>query len=197
MAELLLGNLDKKTVFTIITNDGKKESFEQYFIDLNPMFKSMLEDLFSGFDEFDVNILPDEFLLKQILDYSNLKVLEKWCEHQNSVELEQKLNENKDNINEVMTEWHKADSWEVTFIDKMLNISAEQVPRFKLFMEVYTLADFLGNQKFCHSLTDRWVNFLHTRGYLDPKQLESILNLKDGFMSLDREKLWKKFDFET
>lgn len=197
MAELLLGNLDKKTVFNIITIDGRRESYEQYFVDLNPILKSIMEDVFYDSDTLDVSqFTPDSILYR--LDYGNLKIIEKWCEHKHALDSENSLKDTDAPSNvrsDVVTTWHIHDSWEIAFIDKMISIGEAQEPPFKLFIEILSLADFLGNQAMCHSLIDRWLSYLNSKGKLHPDGLSSFLRLQDLFDKKERDTLWNKYQW--
>lgn len=202
MAEQLLGTLDREYVLTLVTSDGKEESYEKWFLELNPTLKYVMEDVGidnENGDKLDVSIFPSDNILPQCLDFGNLKIIEKWCEHYHNTSLSRNTNsisqEEKLKTLDVMDKWHTADSWEVDFVDKMIHIGSTQNPPYELFMKVFALSDYLGNQRFCHVLTDRWINHLSLHQMLNPEVLQSKLNIK-GYLPLDRDYQWKKYNWE-
>lgn len=206
MAEQLLGKLDREYVITIVTSDGKSESFEKWFVELNPTLQSLLDDLGLEEDKLDVSIFPSDNILQQCLDYGNLKIIEKWSDHYRNLNpLDHCGDEDGEGDNErilsslsrrdVMKDWHVSDNWEIEFIDKLIDIGSTQNPPYELFVKILTLCDYLGNQRFCHSLVDRWLIHLNSNKMIDPVALKSKLNI-EGYDQFERDRRWKKYEYE-
>lgn len=198
MAELFLDDLDKPPALTIITNDGRAISVDDYFVHMNPTLLHLIED--TNITTLDIREMTDSCLLKQILNYGMIKVMDKWCSYTHSKDEEfttQKLKDKKLEVNlfvnEVPTKWTTCDLWQTKFIDKMIDIGYNQQPPFELFSKVFALADYLGNQKMCHGLLDRWVNYLHTNGHTTPASLSHLLQITDTYDKEKQEKEWNKY----
>lgn len=190
----------------IIFEDATSMDFPRWFTKQFDYFTNIIEDL--GEERYDDNGKEYKYFeldfregmgqeLASLLTKPILSFLHRFAYHIEFLgnddldELDSDLDVNVNVNNQPSkSEWNKPDGYQIKTIMKFISES-----KWDDLFEIYVVADYLGNAKICHAITDTIISNFKNTNMIDIKKIQDMFNLKSQFTPSQQDEILAKFDW--
>jgi hypothetical protein len=206
---------DVETLKITFTDDSET-SLPKWFTDQFEYFKNIIEDL--GEDECTDNGTEYKRLeldmrggmgseLANLLTKPILSFLKRFAYHINFLKegdfdedldddldddfddpLRDKIDDSKDDSPK--SDWNTPDGYQTK---RIMNFIASG--KWNELFQIYAVADYLGNPKICHAITDTIIKHLSDSNMIDIEKIQNKFNLKSQFTASQQKEILTKFDW--